>query len=40
MSLIYHLGKSETSDGGVKDLVKDLETCIETLKNITEIIYW
>jgi 3-dehydroquinate dehydratase len=37
MSLIYHLGKSETSDGGVKDLVKDLETCIETLKNITEI---
>jgi hypothetical protein len=37
MSLIYHLGKSETSDEGVKDLVKELETCIETLKNITEI---
>jgi hypothetical protein len=37
MSLIYHLGKSETSEEGVKDLVKDLETCIETLKNITQV---
>lgn len=37
MSLINNLGKAEISQEGVKDIVKDLETCIETLKNITEI---
>jgi len=37
MSLIYNLGKSEINQEGVKDLLKHLETCIETLKNITEI---
>jgi hypothetical protein len=37
LKLIYHLGKSEIDQEGVKDLVKDLEICIETLKNITEI---
>ena len=38
MSLIYHLGKSETSEEGVKDLVKDLETCVQTLENINSIL--
>lgn len=38
MSLIYHLGKAETSEEGVKDLVKDLESCVETLENMTEIL--
>ena len=37
MSLIYNLGRSEIDQEGVKELVKYLETCIETLKNITEI---
>jgi len=37
MSLITNLGKAEIDQEGVKDLVKDLETCIETIKNITEI---
>ena len=37
MSLINHLGKSEFSEEGVKDLVKDLESCIETIKNIMDI---
>ena len=38
MSLIYHLGKAETSEEGVKDLIKDLETCIETIENMTDIL--
>jgi hypothetical protein len=38
MSLIYHLGKSETSEEGVKDLVKDLESCVQALENINSIL--
>ena len=38
MSLIYHLGKAESSEEGVKDLVKDLETCIESMENMTDIL--
>ena len=38
MSLIYHLGKAETSEEGVKDLVKDLESCVETLEKMSEIL--
>lgn len=38
MSLIYHLGKAETSQEGVKDLVKDLESCVDTLENMNKIL--
>ena len=38
MSLIYHLGRAETHEDGVKDLIADLESCCETLSNMTEII--
>ena len=38
MSLIYHLVKAENSEEGVKDLIKDLETCIETIENMTDIL--
>jgi len=38
MSLIHHLGKAETSQEGVNDLVKDLETCVQTLENINSIL--
>ena len=38
MSLIYNLGKSEISEEGAKDLLKDLETCIQTLDNMNVIL--
>jgi hypothetical protein len=38
MSLIYHLGKAEISEYGVKDLVNDLNKCIDTLEGLNKIL--
>lgn len=38
MSLIYHLGKAQVDQEGVKDLVKDLELCVQTVENMNTIL--
>lgn len=38
MSLIYNLGRAEIDEYGVKDLVNDLNRCINTLEGLNKIL--